>query len=158
MALGLFGLLSPVIYRHSVHRPAGMIALVYVLLYILLFSRTLTNFVIGAHVRYLMPDIILLGFNILSFLRRPLSDEKDRRFVLLLAGLALQTLLIAVAFMVQPDQTDAILSRGINTFYNLRNEWTAFFLILGLLVMTWFGRHHTASYIHRHCRRFWRGP
>ena len=110
-----------------------MIALVYVLLYILLFSRTLTNFVIGAHVRYLMPDIILLGFNILSFLRRPLSDEKDRRFVLLLAGLALQTLLIAVAFMVQPDQTDAILSRGINTFYNLRNEWTAFFLILGLL-------------------------
>ncbi|HIG47795.1 MAG TPA: hypothetical protein EYQ20_15690 [candidate division Zixibacteria bacterium] len=96
--------------------------------------------------------------SILSFLRRPLSDEKDRRFVLLLAGLALQTLLIAVAFMLRPDHTDAILSRGINTFYNLRNEWTAFFLILGLLVMTWFGRHHTASYIHRHCRRFWRGP
>ena len=74
-----------------------MIALVYIILYILLFSRTLTNFVIGAHVRYLMPGIILLGFNILSFLHRPLSDEKDRRFVLLLAGLAMQTLLIAVA-------------------------------------------------------------
>lgn len=96
-ALGLFGLLSPVIYRHPVHRLAGMIALVYIILYILLFSRTLTNFVIGAHVRYLMPGIRLLGFNILSFLRRPLSDEKDRRFVLLLGGLAIQTLLIAVA-------------------------------------------------------------
>ena len=54
-ALGLFGLLSPVICRHPVHRLAGMIALVYIIPYILLFSRTLTNFLIGAHVRYLIP-------------------------------------------------------------------------------------------------------
>ena len=30
-ALGLFGLLSPVIYRHPVHRLAGMIALMYII-------------------------------------------------------------------------------------------------------------------------------
>lgn len=147
-ALGLVGIFSATIYRHPVHRLAGVVALVYIILYILLFSRTLTNFVIGAHVRYLMPGILLLGFNILSFLSRPLSGEKDRRWSLLLAGLAMQALLIAVAFLLQPDTLNAILSQGINSIYILLNEWMAFFLILGLLLLILFDRRQSVSYIH----------
>lgn len=145
--LGLVGFFSWTIYRHPVHRLAGIIGLVYILLYILLFSRTLTNFVIGAHVRYLMPGVLLLGFSILSFLTPPEPDEKGRRLRLLLIGLAIQVLLIASAFILQPDTLQAILARGFGSLSILLNEWMTFFLILGLVAITLFNRRTDGSYV-----------
>lgn len=143
-ALGIIGVFSATIYRHPVHRLAGVIGLVYISLYILLFSRTLTNFVIGAHVRYLMPGILLLGFNSLSFLSQPSAGEKGHRRMLLLVGLAIQGGLIAAAFFLQPAPLNAMLSLGIAGIYILLNEWMSFFLILGFIILIFFDERVTS--------------